>query len=321
MRLWCVALALLVTMPAGAQVAASRARPDSFNALPRFPDMMRAAQLGGTVRVRVVVDSAGHVERDGMTVLHSDHELLSASTRNALTQWRFVPARRDGRAVPDTIEQDVTFNFPSEFGVAVLEPVVLARAAVAPGHYRLVIGWPDADPAAPRLDSAATNTIALATLDRLVESLVPKDTTLPTRVVCVGVADSVRTGQPDAPALRRLARSRLAVLVARRCPPTFTSMIALVGPDGRVIEGPPGEDPWSVEILTVRSYATGLAVVEAAIHHGTGSSYYRCRADRGATTPMKWEVACKLSGMSVSSTEAIGSRGLAGSTSRQGGNR
>lgn len=315
MRVWCVALAVLITMPAGAQVAASHARPDSANAPPRFPDMLRSARVGGIVRARVVVDSTGRVVPASFKVLHSDHELFTMSLRNALARWRFVPARRADRAVPDTIEQDVTFNMPSELAIAVTESRVLARTAVAPGHYRLVIGWPDPDPTPPPLDPSMKRELALATLDTLVASLVPPDTS-PTRVVCVDVADTMKVGQPDAPAMRRLARARLAVLVARRCPPTFQSMVAVIGPDGQYISGPPGEDPWMVEIRAARPYAVGMAVVQAAVHHGTGTSYYRCRADRDTAAPAKWRVACEVSGMSVSSTQFMHSWSPAKITSR-----
>ena len=311
MRVWSLALVALSAVPVGAQV--TRPRPDSGNVPPTFPAMLRAAQVGGSARVRVVVDTTGRVVPESFKVLQSDHDLFVASLRHALVRWRFVPATHSGRAVPDTIEQEVVFAVPREREVTLAPPRLLASTELAPGRYRMVLGW--AAPVATTLDSAATREVALAVLDTLVSSLVPAAKVL-ARIVCVGTSEALKMPPLDAPALERLARAGLGVVVTRRCPPSFASMIVQLDSSGKRVAGPPGEDPWTIEVLNVRPYATNVALVEAVISQGTGASYYRCRSDRDEATAGRWRAVCEVSHTVVSSAEGEELRDVAGSTSR-----
>jgi len=313
MRAWSLALLAVLAVPVGAQ--ATRAHPDAGNAPPTFPALLRAAQVGGSVRVQFGVDTAGRVVLESIRVLQSDNDLFIASLRGALTRWRFEPATRNGRAVPDTIEQEVAFTVPRERAVALAPARLLASTELAAGRYRMVIGWPAAAPVITALDSAATREVALAVLDTLVSSLVPAGR-VPARIVCVGTSKELEMLPLDAAALERLARSGLGVVVTRRCPPVLASMIAVVDSNGKTIGAPPGEDPWMIEVLQVRRYATSIVLVEAAISQGTSTSYYRCRADYDEATAARWRAACEVSRMVVSSMEREELRYVAESTSR-----
>jgi TonB family protein len=74
---------------------------------PRFTDAARRMKLQGTVRVKLVVDANG-VARD-VVVVRGIGSGLEESTLQAMKQWRFRPATRNGRAVAVTASIDVNF--------------------------------------------------------------------------------------------------------------------------------------------------------------------------------------------------------------------
>jgi TonB family protein len=55
------------------------------NPAPRYPDILRAAEVEGAVVARVSYDSQGDAE--GITIVTSTHKLLSNAVENALKQW------------------------------------------------------------------------------------------------------------------------------------------------------------------------------------------------------------------------------------------
>jgi protein TonB len=82
------------TRPVHAQLAYRRAPP------PRYPVPARRAGMQGTVTLRVLVDTRGKPQ-DVVVVHGSGHPLLDrAARRKVLADWRFEPARVNGRRVP-----------------------------------------------------------------------------------------------------------------------------------------------------------------------------------------------------------------------------
>ena len=81
-------------------------RPISM-ARPVFPRSARAAGVEGEVTVRMRVDTRGRVE--SVAVLESSLDIFEPSTLAALRAWRFIPARKDGRSVPASIEFTIQF--------------------------------------------------------------------------------------------------------------------------------------------------------------------------------------------------------------------
>ena len=83
--------------------------PSPGNPGPRYPDMLRSANVEGEVLVQFVVDTTGRVENGSIKILKSSHDLFTNSVRSALTNMRFYPAEIGGRKVKQLVQQP--FNF------------------------------------------------------------------------------------------------------------------------------------------------------------------------------------------------------------------
>jgi periplasmic protein TonB len=76
---------------------------------PRYPDMLKSANVEGEVLAQFVVDTTGHAEMNTFKVLKSSHELFTQSVRNVLPNMRFYPAEIGGRKVKQMVQQPFTF--------------------------------------------------------------------------------------------------------------------------------------------------------------------------------------------------------------------
>jgi TonB family protein len=80
-----------------------------FNPLPIYPDAARQRAIEGEVRLRIIVDQSGRVERD-IEVIESI-PLLDQAAISAVEQWRFSPGRdRDGHPARTLLEVPVHFT-------------------------------------------------------------------------------------------------------------------------------------------------------------------------------------------------------------------
>lgn len=77
---------------------------------PRYPEVLRQSGIDGRVVVQFTVDTAGRVEPASIRVLDSTHELFTRAVRDALVQFRFIPAEVDGRRVPALAEMPFEFQ-------------------------------------------------------------------------------------------------------------------------------------------------------------------------------------------------------------------
>lgn len=84
--------------------------PAPGNAGPRYPDMLRSANVEGEVLVQFVVDTTGRAEMGTFKVLKSSHDLFTNSVRQALSAMRFYPAEIGGRKVKQLVQQPFTFS-------------------------------------------------------------------------------------------------------------------------------------------------------------------------------------------------------------------
>jgi TonB family protein len=79
------------------------------SAAPVYPPELSARGVEGHVQATFVVDTTGRVDPSSVRVLESDEPRFSESVRTALSEMRFRPASRGGRAVRQLVEQ--RFNF------------------------------------------------------------------------------------------------------------------------------------------------------------------------------------------------------------------
>ena len=76
---------------------------------PRYPDMLKSANVEGEVLAQFVVDTTGRADMRTFKVLKSSHELFTQSVRNVLPNMRFYPAEIGGRKVKQMVQQPFTF--------------------------------------------------------------------------------------------------------------------------------------------------------------------------------------------------------------------
>lgn len=75
---------------------------------PTYPESMRRAHVDGTLILEAVITAAGDVQ--DVHVLKSVSPLLDAAAAQAVRQWRYRPAMRNGRAVPVYLTVTVRFS-------------------------------------------------------------------------------------------------------------------------------------------------------------------------------------------------------------------
>ena len=264
---------------------------DSANLAPRYPELLRQAGIGGLVRVTFVVDTGGRPERATIAIVQSAHVGFDFPVKNVVASWRYAPARACGRTVRVRLVHEFAFELgprDSSRVAALFERDTTppaARKTTSQGTPRWYIGSsraiesPPPAPWAPAVLDSATE----AALAYLVEQIGP-DSAGTARVVCLS-GDSASKRDPDARRLARLTRPGITVLPARRCPPTFASMIYTAGEP----PAPPGDDPYSIVVRSERPLTLARVVLAVDVLHGTGGSNYLCGVERREGN---WRVRC-----------------------------
>ncbi len=67
----------------------------------RYPEVARRRRVSGVVTVSMVISEVGLPE--DLQVIESGGPLLDEAVLNAVAEWRFEPASRDGRPVPTQV--------------------------------------------------------------------------------------------------------------------------------------------------------------------------------------------------------------------------
>lgn len=80
------------------------------NPRPRYPEVLRAAALEGTVLAEFVVDRSGAIEMATVQIIASDHPLFERAVRDILPHLRFLPAEAGGRKVRQLVRQPFEFR-------------------------------------------------------------------------------------------------------------------------------------------------------------------------------------------------------------------
>lgn len=102
-------------MTAGSDALPTEATVDSpvralTDRAPAYPETLRAAGIGGIVRLRFVVDTTGRAELSSIRVVDSSHELFTRAVLLALRQARFTPGTVAGRPVRTLVERSYRFD-------------------------------------------------------------------------------------------------------------------------------------------------------------------------------------------------------------------
>jgi len=75
---------------------------------PYYPEYARDHQMEGMVKVRVTVKASGGVE--DVKVMESSNRIFDEAALEAARQWRFKPARKDGKKVRAAVIVPVKFS-------------------------------------------------------------------------------------------------------------------------------------------------------------------------------------------------------------------
>lgn len=83
--------------------------PASGNPSPRYPDMLRSANVEGEVIAQFVVGTDGKADMSTFKVLKSSHDLFTAAVKNVLPNMRFLPAEVGGSKVKQLVQMPFVF--------------------------------------------------------------------------------------------------------------------------------------------------------------------------------------------------------------------
>lgn len=84
--------------------------PASGNPVPRYPDMLRSANIEGEVIAQFVVGQDGKAEMGTFKVLKSSHDQFTEAVKNVLPRMRFLPAEVGGQKVKQLVQMPFVFG-------------------------------------------------------------------------------------------------------------------------------------------------------------------------------------------------------------------
>jgi TonB family protein len=88
--------------------------PMPGNPSPRYPDLLRKANIQGDVLAQFVVDTLGRPMMDTFKVLKSSHDLFTAAVKNALPNMRFHAAEVGGKTVKQVVQMPFQFSLSKD---------------------------------------------------------------------------------------------------------------------------------------------------------------------------------------------------------------
>jgi protein TonB len=80
------------------------------NPAPRYPDMLRSANVEGEVLAQFVVDTTGRADMREFKVLKSTHDLFTNAVKASLPNMRFYPAEVGGKKVKQLVQMPFQFS-------------------------------------------------------------------------------------------------------------------------------------------------------------------------------------------------------------------
>ncbi|HEV8235234.1 MAG TPA: M56 family metallopeptidase [Gemmatimonadaceae bacterium] len=84
--------------------------PVPGNQAPRYPDLLRRANVEGTVLAQFIVDENGLADSTSFTVLRSTHDLFTNAVLSSIKSFRFSPAELNGQRVKQLVQMPFQFS-------------------------------------------------------------------------------------------------------------------------------------------------------------------------------------------------------------------
>jgi len=84
--------------------------PYPGNPAPRYPDMLRSANVEGEVLAQFVVDTTGKADMSQFKVLKSTHDLFTNAVKASLPNMKFYPAEVGGKKVKQLVQMPFQFS-------------------------------------------------------------------------------------------------------------------------------------------------------------------------------------------------------------------
>jgi protein TonB len=85
-------------------------QPMPNNPAPRYPDMLRSANVEGEVLAQFVVDTTGRADMSTFKVLKETHAMFTSAVKSSLPNMKFYPAEVGGRKVKQLVQMPFQFN-------------------------------------------------------------------------------------------------------------------------------------------------------------------------------------------------------------------
>jgi len=80
------------------------------NPAPRYPDMLRSANVEGEVLAQFVVDTTGRADMSTFKVLKTTHDLFTNAVKASLPNMKFYPAEVGGKKVKQLVQMPFQFS-------------------------------------------------------------------------------------------------------------------------------------------------------------------------------------------------------------------
>jgi protein TonB len=84
--------------------------PFPGNTAPRYPDMLRSANVEGEVLAQFVVDTTGRADMSTFKILKSTHDLFTNAVKASLPNMKFYPAEVGGKKVKQLVQMPFQFS-------------------------------------------------------------------------------------------------------------------------------------------------------------------------------------------------------------------
>src|SRR5881275_3618634 len=84
--------------------------PFPGNPAPRYPDMLRSANVEGEVLAQFVVDTTGRADMSTFKVLKATHDLFTNAVKASLPNMKFYPAEVGGKRVKQLVQMPFQFS-------------------------------------------------------------------------------------------------------------------------------------------------------------------------------------------------------------------